>query len=455
MDVKGKKVLVVGLEKTGEAVCHFLLSKGSLVKVSEKKTKEELGEKIRFWQDQGVTIESGGHALQSFLDSDLIIPSPGVSMIPPLEKARKQGINVISEIELAFSFLKGKIVGVTGSNGKSTVCTLIHKILKEGGVNSHLAGNIGTPLISFVSTSKEEDIHVTELSSFQLAYVKRFKPSTSIFLNITPDHLDWHHNFENYFSAKKNILSLLGQNEIAILNQDDPLVWGLKDTGPFQLYSFSRKQEISRGCFMRGDQIILSLDKEEQLLSIPEIPLLGIHNLENIMAAALASRLYGVSPQKIKSGILSFKGLEHRLEKVTTIAGIEFYNDSKATNIDAAQKSIESFQPKLILIMGGRDKGGDFSPLKAPIAERAKKVILLGESQEKLKKALQDVVPIAVVSTMGDAVRLGFRSAEPGNVVLLAPACTSFDMFTNFEHRGRVFKQEVFSLAETLSSGKR
>ena len=450
MILEGKKVLVVGLGKTGEALCRFLLDHGAQVMISEKKNSEEMSQKVSFWRQKGVRVESGKHELESFLQSDVIVPSPGVPMIPELEEARKKGIKIISEIELAYRFLKGKIIGITGSNGKSTTATLTHKILKEGGLEAFLAGNIGTPLISFVENSKDEHIYVTEISSFQLEYADKFRAPISVFLNISPDHLDWHTSFHAYFGAKKKLLAAQNEDDIAILNRDDPQVWMLDKESKARIYAFSRERKVSPGCYIEGDWVVLQDKKEERLMRGAEIPLIGIHNQENIMASSLVGHIFGLSLQQIKESIKGFKGLEHRLEKVLTIKGVDFYNDSKATNVDAALKSIQSFDRKIILILGGRDKGGDFYKLAKAIREKVKKIILIGEAREKIARALNNTGPSESVSSLKEAVRAGYSEAGPGEVILLAPACTSFDMFQSFEERGKVFKQEVFALEQIL-----
>lgn len=456
MDLKGKRVLVVGLAKTGEALCEFLLNQGATVKVSEKKKPADLGSNIQSWTQKGVTVEAGGHERSSFLDADLIVPSPGVPPLPELEEARARGIKVISEVELAYRFLKGKIIGITGSNGKSTTTTLAYKILKEGGLKTYLAGNIETPLIQFVEQSHSDDIYVTELSSFQLRYIEQFRALISVFLNISPDHLDWHKTFNDYFESKKNLIAKQRESDTTILNKDDPLVWDLEKKGKPRVYAFSRMGKIPRGCYLQTNWIILSDDNQkEKLIKTSEIPLLGIHNQENVMAASIIGYLTGIPPTSIRSSIKSFKGLEHRLEKVLTLRGVEFYNDSKATNVDAALKSIQSFDRKIILILGGRDKGSDFRKLKNTIEEKVKRVILIGETKEKIEHALGNSGAINKVSSLKDAVSIAFSGAEPGEVILLAPACTSFDMFQNFEERGRAFKQEVFNLKERLNKEMR
>lgn len=454
MELKGKKVLVVGLGSTGEALCRFLLHHGAQVKVSEKKKTEDLGQKISFWEQKGVTVETGNHERKSFIKAELIVPSPGVPWIPELEAAKKQGVKIISEIELAYRFLKGKIVGITGTNGKSTTATLIQKILKAGGFPAYLAGNIGTPLISFVENSSDDHIYVVEISSFQLKHAEQFRASISVYLNITPDHLDWHPSFDDYYSTKNKLFISQKENDISILNRDDPRVWALREKVKSRVYAFSRKGRVSPGCFLQGDWIVISNSKEEKLIRTSEAPLLGIHNQENIMASALVGHILGLPLSRIKEPIQDFQGLEHRLEKVRTVNGIDFFNDSKATNVDASFKSIQSFSRKIILILGGRDKGGDFRRLREPIKEKVKKVILLGEAKEKIRTALKNSVQMENVSSLKDAVQAGYSEATPGEVVLLAPACTSFDMFRNFEERGKAFKHEVSLLENNLSKEK-
>ncbi len=450
MDLEDKKVLVVGLGRTGKALCDFLIQHGARVKISEQKKANESAQDYSDWEKKGVQIEAGPHKKESFLEADLIVPSPGVPVLPEMEAARNKGVRLLSEIELASAFLKGTIVGITGTNGKSTTATLAHKILKEGGLQAFLAGNIGTPLISFVENSQDDHIYVTEVSSFQLKLIEQFRAGISVFLNISPDHLDWHPSFDDYFESKRNLISTQGEDDIAILNQDDPLIWALKETGKSRIYAFSQKKEVERGCFLKGEWIILKDSQEEKLVHRNEIPLFGIHNLENVMASALVGHALGLPIARIRESITHFQGLEHRLEKVTTIREVEFFNDSKATNVDASLKSIQSFDQKIILILGGRDKGGDFKKLKEPIEDKVKNIILIGEATEKIKKSLEGSAPIQTVSSLKEAVRAGYSMAEAGEVVLLAPGCTSFDMFHDFEERGKIFKQEVSSLARDL-----
>ncbi len=452
MELKNKKVLVVGFGKTGKAVCDFLISQNRdiKIKISESKKNQDMNDEAVLYQKRGITFETGGHMLSSFLDADLIIPSPGVPPIPQLKEAERRGIKIISEIELASCFLKGKTIGITGSNGKSTVTSLVHNILKDGGFKSNLAGNIGTPLISFAEKSSEDDIFVTELSSFQLEYVDTFAPDISVILNITPDHLDWHGSFSSYFLAKTKLLKNHEKTQTAILNRDDPQVWPARKQGPDNIYAFSMKAKIRKGCFLQKEWIMLKDKEKQKAMNTKDIPLKGIHNQENIMASILAGHVSGIPLDKMRRTIMSFKGLEHRLEKVMTLKGVDFYNDSKATNIDAALKSIMSFDKKITLILGGRDKGGDFSRLKKQIKKRVKKIIAIGEAGETIIKALGKYAETEKASSLKQAVERAFELSKSGEVVLLAPACTSFDMFDNFEHRGRVFKDEVQNLSQKI-----
>jgi UDP-N-acetylmuramoylalanine--D-glutamate ligase len=454
MELEGRETLIVGFGKTGEELCRFLLNQGAHVTVSEKRETRSLSEKIAYWQDRGVVFETGGHHTKTFLASDVIFPSPGVPRIAALEEAIAGGVEVLSEIELAFRFLKGRVVGITGTNGKSTTTTLSNKILQNGGIKSYLAGNIGTPLISYVEESEDDHIYVTELSSFQLEYVQRFKAYISMLLNLSPDHLDWHGNFADYFEAKKHLFKLQDEGDITILNRDDPFVWDLRDEIKPRVFGFSRNQRVVPGCFIENKWIICTNGDEERIFPIGDIPLHGVHNQENVLGSTLIGFLFGIPAPAIRETVHSFQGLEHRLEEVATFDSVVFYNDSKATNVGATIKSLESFDDKIVLILGGRDKGGDFERLREPIERHVKKILLIGEAKEDIERALKKdlSIPMESVFSLKEAVERGFAAASPGEIVLLAPACTSFDMFKNFEERGRLYKQEVFRLRDRLKT---
>ncbi|MFZ2053561.1 MAG: UDP-N-acetylmuramoyl-L-alanine--D-glutamate ligase [Candidatus Aminicenantales bacterium] len=455
MNIAGKNVLIVGFGKTGEALADFLVRRGARVTVSEIREERRLGRKVALWKTRNVLFETGRHLPLTFLKADIIIPSPGAAALPEIKAAEKAGVRVLSEIELAARFLKGKIVGITGTNGKSTTATLAHKILKEAGLHSYLAGNIGVPLISFVERSRDHHVYVTEISSFQLEHIDTFRAAVAVFLNISLNHLDWHGTFEEYFSAKKRLILAQGPGDIAVLNADDRLVVGLARQIPARTYLFSHRREVRRGCFLRDDWITLrNGEKEERLMRPTEIPLPGIHNLENVMAAALIGWMLGTGIRTMRSSIRTFAGLEHRLERVLSLRGVDFINDSKATTVDATVKALQSFDRRIVLILGGRDKGADFRLLRRPVRRIVKQVILLGESKAKIAAALRGVVPLAEARSLPEATRLAFAAAGRREIVLLAPACTSFDMFKNFEARGRAFKREVRKLKDSFQGKK-
>lgn len=450
MELKDKKVLVVGFARTGEALCRFLLRRGARVRVTEKKTLKALGREAALLRDRGVKFETGGHKLETFLSADLVVLSPGVPPLYEAGAAAEKGVLVISEIELAYAFLKGRIVGITGSNGKSTTTTLAHMILKDSGLRAFAAGNIGTPLISFADRSRDDDIYVTEISSFQLDAIRDFKVAVSAFLNISLNHLDWHGSFENYRAAKKKLVLAQVKGDAAILNRDDAVVWALRSEARSKVYAFSRRRKVAKGCFLQDGRIVIRDLAETPLMKASEVRLPGLHNLENVMAAALVGHLFGVPPGRMRATIKEFKGLEHRLENVLTIKGVRFVNDSKATTVAAAIKALESFDRKIVLILGGKDKGSDFTLLRKPLEKKVRKVLLIGQAAGKIRAAVEGTVPLETAATFKELVRKGFEAASPGDVVLLAPACTSWDMFNNFEERGRTFKREVKSLGRKM-----
>ena len=450
MELREKNILVVGFERTGEALCRFLLDRGARVRVTEKKPAEALGARMRAFAGRGVVFETGGHRPESFLGADLIVPSPGVPPIPELAAAREKGVPVLSEIELAFRFLRGRIVGITGSNGKSTTTTLIHRILEDGGLRSRLAGNIGTPLVSFVDKSRDDDIYVTEISSFQLEYTELFLPAVAVLLNVSENHIDWHGTFDGYFAAKKTLVLRQPAGGIAVLNRDDARVWGLAAGTAARVYGFSRRRRPARGAFVDDGWIVVRDGRPERVLPVSDVKLPGAHNLENVLAAALVGRLHGVPAAIVRRAVRDFRGLEHRLEEVPAVAGVRFVNDSKATTVDATLKALASFDRPVVLVLGGRGKGGDFSPLRAAVRKRVRSVVLVGEAAGKIEAALGGVVPVVRAADYREVVRSAFAAARRGDVVLLAPACTSWDMFANFEERGRTFKAEVRRLAAAL-----
>jgi UDP-N-acetylmuramoylalanine--D-glutamate ligase len=392
----------------------------------------------------------------TFLEQDLIVPSPGVPLtMPALAAARTKGIPVWSEIELAWRFLEGRLVAVTGSNGKTTTTSLIGHILEAAGFPVLVAGNIGTPLISRVEATSRATVTVAEMSSFQLETIEALRPDVGLLLNVTPDHLDRHATFEDYGRAKARIFENQTEADAAIVNADDPVATEYAPSRP-PVYWFSRKKRVINGAFLREDQIVFRRDGTETvLLRRGDIGLRGEHNVENILAAAAAALLIGATPAVIARAVRSFAGVEHRLEFVAEIAGINFYNDSKATNVDATLKALDAFPAHLFVVLGGKDKGGDFTLLREPLRQRANLVLLVGAAAEKIAAQLGGVVPVEIAGTLDRAVRLAFERARPGDIVLLAPACASFDQFQNFEHRGRVFKQLVRQLEQDIAASAR
>lgn len=451
MELRGKHVVVVGLARTGNSLAEFLLAEGARLTISEKRPAEALGPERAAWTARGAAVECGGHDAATFLSADLIVPSPGVPKLAEIEAARRAGVPVLSEIELAYGFLKGTLIGITGTNGKSTTATLTHKILADGGRRAFLSGNIGVPLLSFVRDSRPDDIYVIEISSFQLEYIERFKVHIAAVLNISRNHIDWHGSFENYWGAKKKLVSALVRGDFAVLNGDDEKVWALAGSGPFRTYAFSRSRTIEPGAYLRSGQIVLGVEtgRPEALMPAAEIPLFGAHNRDNVMAAALIGRIAGVPAPRMRESIRSFKALEHRLERVAVVSGVEFVNDSKATTVDAAIKAIESFDRPLVLILGGKDKDSDFQPLRGAVAGRVKSIVLVGAAKDKIRAALEGAgVPMTEAHDYVEVVDRAYAEASPGDVVLLSPACTSWDMFPSFEVRGETFKTEVRRLAD-------
>jgi UDP-N-acetylmuramoylalanine--D-glutamate ligase len=449
MKLEGKKVIVVGLARSGRALAQFLTTRGALVTATDIKSERELGDEVMApLRALGVRLELGGHSPATLLAADLIVVSPGVPLsIGPLQPARAGGVPILSEVELAFRFLRGRMVGVTGSNGKTTVTTLIGQLLSKAGFFTQVGGNIGTPLTSLVEASQKDGFLVVELSSFQLEAIETLRPDIAVMTNISPDHLDRHGSLGEYVQAKRRIFTNQTLADWAVLNADDPIVIEMMYATAARPMLFSRRRELDEGVFLRDRQIVIRLDgREQELITLAEIPLRGRHNVENVMAAMAAGMVAGASPESMRETVKRFPGVEHRLEWVAEVNGVEYYNDSKATNVDSAVKAVEAFEGKLIVIFGGKEKGGGFDALRKPVAERVKHVLLLGQASDKMAAALKGAAPMTFCQTMEETVQRAHQLAEPGDIVLLAPACASFDMFENYEHRGRVFKEAVQKL---------
>jgi UDP-N-acetylmuramoylalanine--D-glutamate ligase len=449
MDMNNKRVLVVGLGKSGVASALFLKAHGAQVTVSDTKSGDELRNEIPVLLDHGITVETGGHGDRTFRGQDLIVVSPGVPVdAPPLVQARALGESVIGEIELAARFLPGPIVAITGSNGKTTTTTLSGEIMTAGGFPSFVGGNIGTPAISLAERAKPETVIVLEVSSFQLETIQTFRPKVAVVLNVTPDHLDRHRTFEAYADAKARIFENQRAGDFAVLNADDPTCVAMAKRTQAQVFWFSRQKEVEQGTWVRDGNIVFRDGTgQREIMQVSEIPLKGAHNLENVLAAVCAGRLMGCAPEKIQQAVRDFKAVEHRLEFVATIRGVDYYNDSKATNVDATIKALESFPASIHLILGGKDKGSDYSLLNDLLRQRVKRVYTIGAAAAKIES--QIVFPkgeIVHAETLENAIRKSNAVAQPGDVVLLAPACASFDQFKNYEQRGRVFKEIVKSL---------
>jgi UDP-N-acetylmuramoylalanine--D-glutamate ligase len=449
IELAGKRVLVVGLARTGIATALFCAARGARVTSTEERPESQIPETAAKLRAAGVRLELGGHKAQTFIEQDLIVPSPGVPLIlPSLAAARAVGIPVWSEIELASRFLRGRLVCITGSNGKTTTTSLIGHILESAGLPVQVAGNIGTPLISRVDVSSDAGFTVVEASSFQLEAISAFRPDVAVLLNVTPDHLDRHGSLEAYRRAKARIFENQTEHDAAVLNADDVAVTQCAPSSP-AVYWFSRHKRVASGCFVRDDEIVFGRDGSETvLLRRREIGLRGDHNVENVLAAAAAATLVGVEPPAIAEAVRTFAGVEHRIEFVATISGVEYFNDSKATNVDATIKALDAFPGNLLVILGGKDKGSDYTILRKSLREHARLVLLIGAAADKIESQLGGVVPVERAGTMAHAVEIAEERARPGDTVLLAPACSSFDQFESYEHRGRVFKQLVRSLAE-------
>ena len=447
IELRKMHVLVVGLARTGFATALFCAKHNATVTATDLRSEAQLGDvPAKLW-GAGVKLELGGHQEKTYLAQDLIIPSPGVPADNPfLALARSKKITVWSEIELAYRFLEGEMIGITGSNGKTTTTTLVHHILKSSGRKVLLAGNVGTALISEVEEMNAQTWSVVELSSFQLELTDKFRPDIGVFLNLTPDHLDRHKTMEAYTAAKLRIFAKQTELDAAVLNADDAPTVALAPKKP-QVFWFSRQHEVKQGACVKGDDIlVVHHGKQEFVMKVSEIPLAGGHNVENVLAAVTAARLAEVDPATIGTAVRSFAGVEHRLEFVAEIDGVRYYNDSKATNVDATLKALDAFPGGIFIILGGKDKGSDYTVLRQPLREKAKLALLIGAAAEKIDQQITGSVRIAHAETLQRAVDLASHASEPGDVVLLAPACASFDQFENYEQRGRVFKSLVEEL---------
>ncbi|HEY8056358.1 MAG TPA: UDP-N-acetylmuramoyl-L-alanine--D-glutamate ligase [Terriglobales bacterium] len=453
MEISGRRVLVVGMAASGMAAARFLRRRGARVVVSEMRPGVELKAEIAELLEDGIAIETGGHRERSFLDADFIVVSPGVpAELPLLKRARAQQIPVLGEIELAARFLPGTVIAITGANGKTTTTTLTAHLLAACGRKIQLGGNIGTPLISLVETATAETVNVVEVSSFQLETTETFHPHIAAVLNLSPDHLDRHGSMEAYAAAKQRIFRNQTASDYAVLNPGD--VWCRQFAASLSSQSvwfapFPLSGQMGTAV-EEGGIVWTRAGKSYPILPVSEVPLPGAHNLENVLAA-LAMAILVTGPEAapaLRAAVRSFKAVEHRLEFVAKVAGVDYYNDSKATNVDATLKALAAFPRGVWLILGGKDKGSDYTPLEPLLAERARGVLLIGAATEKIAAQLAPFAartgfPLTRSGTLDQAVATAAQRAQPGDTILLAPACASFDQFHNYGHRGQVFKQLV------------
>jgi UDP-N-acetylmuramoylalanine--D-glutamate ligase len=450
MDLKNKRVLVVGLGRSGLSAAMFLREQGARVTVSDTRSAVALAKEIPALLEAGIMVESGGHGLLTFRRQDLIVVSPGVPMeTPEVKQVVAFGLPVIGELELASRYLQGRVVAITGSNGKTTTTTLVGKIFADAGVPTLVGGNIGLPVIDLVAKSGPETLSVLEVSSFQLETVEEFHPWIAVVLNITPDHLDRHGSFESYAAAKARITERQTAADFLVLNAEDKAAQMVALKTKAQIFWFSGRRPIKQGAFVHGESILFVARegaKAEPVMPISDIHLKGSHNVENVLAAVCAARLAKIPAESIRASVAGFAAVEHRLELVKVVNGVEFYNDSKATNVDAAMKAVASFPGGILLILGGKDKDSDYTLMSGMLKERVKIVYTIGSAAEKIERELRGVVKIVSAETLQAAVAKAAKAATAGDVVLLSPACSSFDQFENYEQRGRVFRQLVNEL---------
>jgi UDP-N-acetylmuramoylalanine--D-glutamate ligase len=456
---KGKKVLVVGFGLSGVAVARFMAKQGARVMVTDLKQKSELSESCKACDDLKIEYELGRHNSKSFTTAELIVVSPGIPLnIKPLEEARAANVQITTEIDLAASHLKEPLIAITGTNGKTTVTTLIGEMFKADTKSVFVGGNIGKPLLDYVTDSMKSDCVVAEVSSFQLELTQRLIPAVAIFTNIEEDHLDRYPTMDNYIAAKKRLLQACDKNSYVVLNYDNPNVARFAQENPGKLMWFTKKDPMKIGgefaenfvgCYYdaANKRIVAKITNKEETYDTSQLRLFGDHNKENVMAAICAARAMGVSVKAIQSVINTFKGVNHRLEFVRRKDGVFFFNDSKGTNVMSVQRSLMAFSNNpIILIAGGKDKNMDFTPLCELVRSRCKILILLGEAKEKINRAIGDFAETFLVGTFEEGVLLAYQKSRSGDIILLSPGCASFDMFRNYEERGDYFKKLVNQL---------
>ncbi len=450
MELKDKHVTVVGLGNSGYNAAILLDDLGAYVRVTDSGDNTDIRVNLNSFEHRDIRVEIGAHTEEFVRGSELVVVSPGVEdSSPPIKWATKLGIPIISEMELGYLFCKGKIIAVTGTNGKSTVTALVGQILKDGDIDTVICGNIGNSLCGEIARIQEKTMVVLEVSSFQLERTKRFKPHIALILNITDDHLDRYSNFKKYFNEKLKIFYNQDADDILVLNYDAENLRSLKNkTSPRALF-YSKFNSRTNAYTKDGDIFFaLSDDLDERICSIKEINLKGLHNLENVLASGLVGFLVGVDKSSIRDTIRNFKGLPHRFETVGIINGVEYVDDSKGTTVDSTYRALESCEKPVILIAGGRDKNSDYNVIKDLVKRKVKNLVLIGEAKEKIKTALGGIIKTHEAKNMFEAVDIATRLAENGEVVLLSPMCSSFDMFKDYKERGEVFKKAVKMMQE-------
>jgi len=463
MELLQRNIVVVGLGVTGVAVARFLKNRGAAVMVTDMASESDLGPRVQEFQELGIPLELGGHRPEIFNKADLIVLSPGVShTIKPVLQARDQGVPVMGEIELAARYIRQPVVAVTGTNGKTTTTELLGDMLERSGLKVFVGGNIGNPLIDYAGGKQEADVIVAEISSFQLDTIETFKPHIGVLLNITADHLDRYPDFEAYAASKIRLFENQQANDIAVLNGSDPLVRSLTENMKSRKLIYPNPKADEEGALLDNYHITLHSDsligkaakiqnpkseiRNQLSLDLSSFKLAGRHNLENACAAGLAALAAGGQPDAIQGTLNQYRGSAHRMEYVETIGDIDFYNDSKATNVDAVMRAVECFDKPVVLIMGGMDKGGNFKELRDVVSRHVNKLVVMGQAADLIRTALEDTVPTVRQTSMADAVKQAYQDSSPGGVVLLSPGCASFDMYGNYAQRGNDFKESVANL---------
>jgi UDP-N-acetylmuramoylalanine--D-glutamate ligase len=445
----GSRVVVVGASKSGISMTRFLMARQASVVLTDVRPLEALGAEVIALGRDGARLELGGHDAKSFASADLVAVSPGVPLtIGPIAEARRHGVRVVAEVELASWFLRGTLIGITGTNGKSTTTALTAHLLAGSGLRATACGNIGLPLTDLIPDDAPDRHYVVELSSFQLEGIDTFHPRIAALLNLAPDHQDRYDDPKAYYRAKARIFGNQTPDDHAVLNRDDKEVWGMAGTVRSRVHPFSRETTVDSGACVVGERIVVRRDgRDVGAMPLASIPLFGTHNLENVMTALLVADLCGASLPSAERALGGFRGLPHRLEKVRELDGAAWYNDSKATNVAATMKSLLSFPGKVVLILGGKDKGGDFAQLVPFLRGRVSHLVLMGKAQDAIADQIGPVVPTVRARGMAEAVLAAQDRVEPGGVVLLAPACASFDQYSGFEERGDDFRRRVEALS--------